>query len=445
MIAVNDPRGSSTLTPSRATTAASPLPWTLRTSRRATAGAEAAVSGECGVDWTWSALSRPRRGSPIGPACVLLSARWCRHGRPAVPCAALRARLESAGPDDQLDALGRRSARPRRSSGRASARRGPQPADGPHAQPVVLGGAVDGGRRRELRRADPGALRPRAADGGQRRDPLALGHVVRGVRPRRVAPAPRQRGRADADDRGFRRARARGPGAGRLAGRVHARPALRRAVDRGLRGADPQLRGRWPAHVERRRGDRPDVLLRALRPAVRGDAVPARRAQPAARVAQRRRRGGAHQGPVRCPGRCGARRRGRHRAALALGLATAPARAAAEPRRQPVRPAVCREPHHADRWLALDAADVGTERGAAHRPGGAALGPAALAARARGLPDLFRELGTLRGARLEAGLAATLGDPELVLAYRVPDQHAFIDGAGRPVELPEPVPAVPPL
>jgi signal transduction histidine kinase len=55
-----------------------------------------------------------------------------------------------------------------------------------------------------------------------------------------------------------------------------------------------------------------------------------------------------------------------------------------------------------------------------------------------GLPDLFRELGTLRGARLEAGLAATLGDPKLVLAYRVPDEHAFIDGAGRPVDLPGP-------
>src|SRR3954468_20289549 len=55
-----------------------------------------------------------------------------------------------------------------------------------------------------------------------------------------------------------------------------------------------------------------------------------------------------------------------------------------------------------------------------------------------GLPDLFRELGTLRGARLEAGLAATLGDPKLVLAYRVPDQHAFIDGAGRPFEVPGP-------
>src|SRR3954469_20659685 len=55
-----------------------------------------------------------------------------------------------------------------------------------------------------------------------------------------------------------------------------------------------------------------------------------------------------------------------------------------------------------------------------------------------GLPDLFRELGTLRGARLEAGLAATLGDPKLVLAYRVPDQHAFIDGAGRPFDLPGP-------
>jgi signal transduction histidine kinase len=53
-----------------------------------------------------------------------------------------------------------------------------------------------------------------------------------------------------------------------------------------------------------------------------------------------------------------------------------------------------------------------------------------------GLPDLFRELGTQRGARLEAGLAKTLDDPGLVLAYRVPDEHAYIDGRGRPVELP---------
>jgi signal transduction histidine kinase len=55
-----------------------------------------------------------------------------------------------------------------------------------------------------------------------------------------------------------------------------------------------------------------------------------------------------------------------------------------------------------------------------------------------GLPDLFRELGTLRGTRLEAGLATTLGDPALVLAYRVPDQEVFIDGAGRPVAVPGP-------
>jgi signal transduction histidine kinase len=57
---------------------------------------------------------------------------------------------------------------------------------------------------------------------------------------------------------------------------------------------------------------------------------------------------------------------------------------------------------------------------------------------AAGLPELFRELGTLRGARLEAGLAATLGDPELVLAYRVPGEPSFIDGAGRPVDAPGP-------
>jgi signal transduction histidine kinase len=58
---------------------------------------------------------------------------------------------------------------------------------------------------------------------------------------------------------------------------------------------------------------------------------------------------------------------------------------------------------------------------------------------ARGdLADLFRELGTLRGVRLEAGLAKVLGDPGLVLAYRVPGERAYIDGRGQPVELPGP-------
>jgi signal transduction histidine kinase len=55
-----------------------------------------------------------------------------------------------------------------------------------------------------------------------------------------------------------------------------------------------------------------------------------------------------------------------------------------------------------------------------------------------GLAELFRELGTLRGVRLEEGLARVLGDPGLVLAYRVPGERAYIDGRGRPVELPEP-------
>src|SRR5215217_3397010 len=55
-----------------------------------------------------------------------------------------------------------------------------------------------------------------------------------------------------------------------------------------------------------------------------------------------------------------------------------------------------------------------------------------------GLADLFRELGTLRGVRLEEGLAKVLGDPGLVLAYRVPGERAYIDGQGQPVELPGP-------
>ena len=55
-----------------------------------------------------------------------------------------------------------------------------------------------------------------------------------------------------------------------------------------------------------------------------------------------------------------------------------------------------------------------------------------------GLADLFRELGTLRGVRLEQGLAKVLGDPGLVLAYKVPGEHAYIDGGGQPFTLPPP-------
>src|SRR4051812_9543331 len=55
-----------------------------------------------------------------------------------------------------------------------------------------------------------------------------------------------------------------------------------------------------------------------------------------------------------------------------------------------------------------------------------------------GLADMFRELGSLRGVRLEAGLAKVLGDPALVLAYRVPGERFYIDGRGRAVALPAP-------
>src|SRR4051794_40401231 len=55
-----------------------------------------------------------------------------------------------------------------------------------------------------------------------------------------------------------------------------------------------------------------------------------------------------------------------------------------------------------------------------------------------GLADLFRELGTLRGATLEAGLAKALDDPALVLAYRVPGEQSYIDGRGQPIALPPP-------
>ena len=55
-----------------------------------------------------------------------------------------------------------------------------------------------------------------------------------------------------------------------------------------------------------------------------------------------------------------------------------------------------------------------------------------------GLADLFRELGSQRGVRLEEGLARALGDPDLVLAYGVPGDSAYIDGSGQPVALPAP-------
>jgi signal transduction histidine kinase len=53
-----------------------------------------------------------------------------------------------------------------------------------------------------------------------------------------------------------------------------------------------------------------------------------------------------------------------------------------------------------------------------------------------GLTDLFRQLPTMHGAALQATLAKTLGDPALVLAYRVPGQQAYADADGGRVVLP---------
>src|SRR4051795_4320962 len=56
--------------------------------------------------------------------------------------------------------------------------------------------------------------------------------------------------------------------------------------------------------------------------------------------------------------------------------------------------------------------------------------------RPSGLAELFHELGSLRGVRLEAGLAKALGDPGLLLAYRVPGEPSYMDGRGHTVALP---------
>ncbi len=53
-----------------------------------------------------------------------------------------------------------------------------------------------------------------------------------------------------------------------------------------------------------------------------------------------------------------------------------------------------------------------------------------------GLAQLFRELGGMRGEALEAALGRTLGDPTLVLAYRLQDSPGHADAAGRPVLVP---------
>jgi signal transduction histidine kinase len=53
-----------------------------------------------------------------------------------------------------------------------------------------------------------------------------------------------------------------------------------------------------------------------------------------------------------------------------------------------------------------------------------------------GLAELFRDLRTLRGAALQDALRSTLGDRELVVAYRLDGGHA--DAAGAPVALPAP-------
>jgi signal transduction histidine kinase len=53
-----------------------------------------------------------------------------------------------------------------------------------------------------------------------------------------------------------------------------------------------------------------------------------------------------------------------------------------------------------------------------------------------GLAQLFRELAGMRGEALQAALGRTLGDPTLVLAYRLPGSRGHADAAGRPVLVP---------
>src|SRR4051812_22488410 len=132
MMAVKVPRENPMLIPSSATTAPSPSPWTLRTSRRATAGAVtvevtpagwAAGGGDAVVGACMGGSSLRRKGDvrnvlhTAGPDAALPPGLPAAHAPRAgaatggypYPCAAPRARLESAEPDDSLDAIGGRS------------------------------------------------------------------------------------------------------------------------------------------------------------------------------------------------------------------------------------------------------------------------------------------------------------------------------------------------
>jgi signal transduction histidine kinase len=53
-----------------------------------------------------------------------------------------------------------------------------------------------------------------------------------------------------------------------------------------------------------------------------------------------------------------------------------------------------------------------------------------------GLAELFRTLRTMRGAELQAALARTMGDPDLVVARRVPGGEGYADAGGAPIALP---------
>jgi signal transduction histidine kinase len=53
-----------------------------------------------------------------------------------------------------------------------------------------------------------------------------------------------------------------------------------------------------------------------------------------------------------------------------------------------------------------------------------------------GLADLFRDLKATRGVDLQDALAKTLGDPSLIVAYRLPGSLGYADVDGRPVLVP---------
>ena len=154
----------------------------------------------------------------------------------------------------------------------------------------VLGGAVDGGRRGGVRGAPAGRVRPRHPGPGPRGRASRDRRLVRGVRPHRLAPAPRQPQRR-ADDGDRLRVLPPGPvGRSTRRSRCTARDVVRGSLERPVRRAAGVAPHRRPARVRRSTGcSCSRSCCRCSSSTSCGCCSPRRWSQPAARLPRRAR------------------------------------------------------------------------------------------------------------------------------------------------------------